>query len=272
MIPPEFLNTVTIGPCQELMLQLPDSCIDLTVTSPPYGEIRNYNGFSFPFETIAQQLFRITKTGGVLVWVVADETEDSDESGESMRQALYFKSIGFKLYDTMIYSKSGFRFPRPRAYHSTWEYMFVLSKDVPKTVNLLRDRKNLNNEANAKSRRHMKREKDGNFTGRKAYAPTAYGVRYNVWEYTVGSAVAEEKFAFDHPALFPEALARDHILSWSNEGDLVFDPMSGGGTTLKMAKQLGRPFIGFEISRDYVENITLRRIEAANRPLFSMEG
>lgn len=271
MIPPEFLNTVTIGPCQELMLSLPDSCIDLTVTSPPYGEIRDYKGYQFDFQKIANQLFRVTAEGGVLVWVVADETDDSDESGESMRQALYFKHVGFKLYDTMIYSKSGFRFPRPRAYHGTWEYMFILSKGIPKTVNLLKDRKNLNNEANSRQRNHMKREKDGNFTARKAYEPTEYGVRYNVWHYTVGSDVAEEKFAFDHPALFPEDLARDHILSWSNEGDLVLDPMAGSGTTLKMAKQTGRQFIGFEISQEYVMNITLRRIESANTPLFSME-
>lgn len=215
-------------------------------------------------------MYRVTAEGGVVVWVVGDETEDSDESGESMRQALYFKEVGFKLYDTMIYSKSGFRFPRPRAYHGTWEYMFVLSKGVPKTVNLIRDRKNLNNETNSRSRQHMKRERDGNFTGRKSYIPTEYGVRYNVWEYTVGSSVAEEKFAFEHPALFPENLARDHIVSWSNPGDIVLDPFMGSGTVAKMAKETDRLFIGFEISEVYA-SIARKRVEAANVPLFQIE-
>lgn len=266
-----YLNTVTVGDCADLLTKLPDDCIQLTVTSPPYGDLRDYKGYEFSFEKIAAELYRVTEKGGVVVWVVGDETKDSDESGESMRQALHFKSIGFKLYDTMIYAKSGFRFPRPRAYHGIWEYMFVLSKGIPRTVNLLKDRKNLNNDSSARSRKHAKRERDGSMSERKPYEPAEYGVRYNIWEYTVGSSVAEERFAFAHPALFPEKLASDHILSWSNPGDIVLDPMSGSGTTLKMAKQLGRQFIGFEISQEYVDTITRRKIETANTPLFEME-
>lgn len=266
-----ILNQVTIGNCVPLMEEtVPDDSIDLSVTSPPYGELRLYKGYSFEFEKIARGLYRVTKPGGVVVWVVGDETNDGDESGESFRQALYFKEIGFKLYDTMIYEKSGFRFPRPNAYHNVFEYMFVLSKGMPKTVHLIRDRRNFNNESNALARQHMKREKDGNFTGRKPYKPEAFGPRYNVWRYTVGSSVSKDKAAFDHPAIFPEELARDHILSWSNSGDIVFDPMCGSGTTLKKAKELGRNFIGFEISIEYGE-IARRRVRFANEPLFLLE-
>lgn len=268
-IPPDYVNHVVRGNHLALLPNLPDECIPLVVTSPPYGDLRSYKGYVFNFHALADELFRVIEKGGVVVWVVADETIDGSESGESFRQALYFKEIGFNLHDTMIYSKSGFRFPRPNAYHNTFEYMFVLSKGPPKTVNLLRDRKNLNNETNSRARQHMKREKNGEFTGRKAYTPTEYGVRYNVWEYTVGSSVAEEDFAFDHPALFPEDLARDHILSWSNPGDIVLDPMCGSGTTLKKAKETGRNFIGFEISPEYAQIAELR-VESANVPLFNL--
>lgn len=270
MIPEHYLNQIVVGHNVKLASELPENSIDLVVTSPPYGEMRDYKGYRFDFEGIAQEMLRVLKEGGVMVWVVGDETEDSDKSGESFRQALYFKEIGFKLYDTIIYSKSGFRFPRPRAYHNTWEFMFVLSKGVPKTVNLIKDRKNLNNESNSSARKHMKREKDGNFTGRKAYTPTEYGVRYNVWEYTVGSSVAEEDFAFEHPAIFPEDLARDHIVSWSNPDDIVLDPFMGSGTTAKMCRETGRNYIGFEISEEYAD-IGRRRVECANIPLFTHE-
>lgn len=271
-IPQEYRNQIVIGECSEKMGLLPDRCIDLTVTSPPYGDLRDYKGYKFDFPKIAQQLYRVTAEGGIVVWVVGDETKDGDESGESMRQALYFKELGFNLYDTLIYLKSGFRFPRPRAYHGVWEYMFVFSKGRPKTVNLLMDRKNLNNETNAKARNHFKRERDGSFSGRKAFEPREYGVRYNVWQYTTTSSVSDDKIAFEHPAIYPEQLAKDHILSWSNEGDIVLDPMSGSGTTLKMAKELGRKFIGIEISEEYAVNIGRKRIESANVPLFSMEN
>lgn len=271
MIPPDYLNHIVIGNNVELIQKLPDNCIPLTVTSPPYGLLRDYKGYSFDFEGIAKELYRVATEGGVVVWVVGDETNDSNESGESFRQALYFKKIGFKLYDTMIYSKSGFRFPRPRAYHNTFEYMFIFSRGTPTTVNLIMDRKNLHNEANKRPRNHHKREKDGSFTSRKGFKVREYGVRYNIWDYdTVGHSVTDDLFAFEHPAIFPERLARDHIISWSNPGDIVLDPFMGSGTTAKMAKETGRQFIGFEISEEYAE-IARKRVEAANPPLFLLE-
>jgi DNA modification methylase len=89
-------------------------------------------------------------------------------------------------------------------------------------------------------------------------------VRENCFIYAVGN----EKFnsGGKHPAIFPEDLARDHILSWSNPSNLVFDPMCGSGTTLKMAMQNGRHFLGFDISPEYVE-LAKKRVEWANPPL-----
>ena len=83
--------------CVDFMQNMETDSVDMTLTSPPYDDLRTYNGYHFDFESIARGLFRITKQGGVVVWVVADRTKDGDESGTSFRQALYFKEIGFKL-------------------------------------------------------------------------------------------------------------------------------------------------------------------------------
>ena len=234
-----------------LMSEMDSETVDLTVTSPPYGKLRDYKGYSFDFEGVAQQLFRLTRSGGAAVWVVGDTTENGSESLESFRQALYFRELGFNV-ETMIYEKDGFRFPTPRRYHNVFEYMFVLSKGSMETVNLLKDRRNLFNESNAKKRAHFKRNKDGSFSPRDAYVPEEYGVRYNVWRYgTGGGKGSSDKIASAHPAVFPDQLAADHIRSWSNEGDVIFDPFLGSGTTLKMAKILKRRGIGIDISEEY---------------------
>jgi DNA modification methylase len=266
----DYTDQVICGDCAELLQQMPEACIDLVVTSPPYGDLREYKGFTFDFESIAKGLYRVLKPGGVIVWVVADETIDGSESGESFRQALYFKSLGLNLHDTMIYEKNGIRFPRPNAYYNTWEFMFVFSKGRPKTFHPIKDRKN--NPENASSserpRKHFKREKDGSFKPRRAYRPLEYGVRFNVWRYEVGGAKSsKDPLVVNHPAVFPDALARDHILSWSNPGDLVLDPMVGSGTTAVMAIETGRHFIGFDISQEYVD-LAKRRVAHARRPLF----
>jgi len=239
---------------------LPDNCIDLTVTSPPYDNLRLYQGFVFDFEAIARQLWRVTKPGGVVVWVVGDETVNGSETGTSFRQALWFMELGFSLHDTMIYQKNGFRYPFPNRYHQVFEYMFVFSKGSPKTFNPISDRKNLQP---TKSGKNMKREQDGSKSYRQHFEATKYGKRFNVWRYNTGlHHVATDNLADQHPAIFPEALARDHILSWSNPGDIVLDPMCGSGTTLKMAVLTGRKAIGIDISPEYIE-LTRTRVQQA---------
>lgn len=240
------LNTIIQGDCLKVMKGMADKSVDLTVTSPPYDNLRTYKGYDFRFGGIAKELFRITKDGGVLVWVVGDATIDGSETGTSFRQALSFKEIGFNLHDTMIYEKASLSFPEENRYYPAFEYMFIFSKGKPKTVNLICDRKN--NYAGTKISSHS-REPDGSFrkksgTGNKI---KEYGVRFNIWRI----ANLEKKNRNGHPAPFPERLAQDHILSWSNVGDLVLDPMCGSGTTCKMAKIHGRNFIGIEISPEY---------------------
>jgi site-specific DNA-methyltransferase (adenine-specific) len=236
-----------------------DESIDLTVTSPPYDELRDYNGYYFDFENVAKELFRITKQGGVVVWVVADSAKNSNESGTSLSQALFFKEIGFNLFDTMIYAKP----PRGaignnKGYWQTFEFMFVFSKGEPKTINLICDREN--SSIRGVSGR-SKRLRSGNLVMETYKGNSKFGRRTNIWEYNTGFGnSAMEQYSFEHPAIFPEKLAEDHIISWSNEGDTVFDPFLGSGTTSKMSMMKYRKFIGIDCSEEYIE-IAIKRIK-----------
>lgn len=244
--------------CLQGLKLMKSNSIDLTVTSPPYDNLRDYTkefkNNSFDFESIAQELFRVTKEGGVVVWIVGDATIKGSESGTSFKQALYFKEIGFNIHDTMIYQKSGCPFPESNRYYPSFEYMFVLSKGKPKHVKLLADR--INSTAGEKVH-GGERQKDGSIQLRHAVrkgknsVTKATGIRFNIWKYSNDRNKPGNKNKFIHPATFPDDLAKDHILSWSNKGDIVLDIFAGSGTTLRMAKELKRNYIGFEISKKY---------------------
>lgn len=243
------INKIYQGDCLEVMKTFPDNVIDLTVTSPPYDNLRTYRGYTFDFEGIANELYRITKKGGVVVWVVGDETRNFCESLSSFKQALYFKEVGFNLLDTMIYYKQNYApaYPTLRRYANQFEYMFVFSKGKPKTFNPIKVKKIENRNGISGYR-----QKDGSVIKKIVKTTGEYKEASNVWSYPVGFK------NLGHPAVFPEQLATDHILSWSNEGDLVLDPMCGSGTTCKMAKLNNRNYIGIEISEEYCEIIKKR--------------
>lgn len=229
--------------CVEGMKQLPADVIDLTVTSPPYDDLRKYDGFSWDFGAVAKELYRITKPGGVVVWVVHDATIKGDESGSSFRQALYFKEIGFSLHDTMIWVKDGGgAIGSNKCYTQNFEYMFVFSKGSPKTINLIYDKPNLSYGVDKSGIGRRKTDGTKKVERRK---PAKEFSRRNNWWY-----IPPQKGGA-HPAVFPERLAKDHILSWSNPGDVVLDPFVGSGTTAKMALVNNRHYIGFEISKEY---------------------
>jgi len=239
---------------------MPDRFIDLTVTSPPYDGLRTYNGYSFQFEETAQELYRVTKDGGVVVWIVGDATVKGSESGTSFRQALFFMECGFKLHDTMIYHKTDTAFSRHghKKYPGGFEYMFVFVKGAIKTYNPIRDRKN---KTAGTTMSGSVRQVDGSTKESRAKGKNVseYGSRSNVWGYTTGfNKSTTDTIAFKHPAIFPEKLAEDHILSWSNEDDIIFDPFGGSGTTAKMALLNNRKYILSEISEEYCEIATAR--------------
>lgn len=242
----------------EILALIPNETIDLTITSPPYDNLRDYQGYSFDFslfKKIVPELFRIAKKGGVVVWIVGDSTINGSETGMSFKQALFFKEIGFNLHDTMIYQKSGFSNPstQHKRYHQIFEYMFIFSKGKPKTFNPLKDRKNKTQYDFGKGRR----KKDGSMThqGDKTRIKlNEYGMRFNIWRYKTGKGNStKDRIAFKHSAICPENLVKDHILSWSNEKDLVLDCFNGVGTTTKMAYLLNRNYIGIEISKEYCD-------------------
>lgn len=245
-----LLDAIVCGDNCEIMRGMPSESIDLVMTSPPYDNLRKYGGHSWDFYGVAWNLKRLLKPGGVIVWVVADECVDGSETGSSMEQALHFKRLGLNLHDTMIYEKSGSANPESVRYHQTWEYVFVLSKGSPAHVNILKDRKNL----------YVLNRKD------EATQRKEYGARFNVWRYPNGGGHTGDKITHDHPAPFQESLAKDHISSWSNVGDVVLDPFAGSGTTLKAAKELNRRYVGIEINPTYVDIIN-KRLEQTVMPL-----
>jgi len=262
------------------LAELEADSIDLTVTSPPYDGIRAYkDGYSFNFEELAKQLYRVTKPGGIVVWIVADQKVDGGKTLTSFRQALFFQEIGFSVHDVMIYHKAGVSYPRNNMYYNCFEFMFILLKGkTPKTVNLIKDRKNKHQKPWGKSSR---RRADDSLQEKNLenYVSSEYGVRFNIWgPYAAGYGFSDgqDKWVHEeHPAVFPLKLAIDHIRSWSNPGDIVLDPFMGSGTTGKAAYRLGRNFIGIDISPEYVatarKRITLEK-ERASANMFETEA
>ncbi len=260
-ISPYKPNEIYCGDNAKLIKALPDNCIDLTVTSPPYDNLRDYQGYSWDFETLAKELFRVTKDGGVVVWVVGYTKKNHNVKLTPFRHGLGFQDVNFNVLDIMIYHKSGSHYKHNhRIYPKEWEFMFVLSKGKHKTFNPIKDRKNSTN--GQRHHKDIKRGTDGNMTQRKSnYMIGAFGIRTNVWKIVTGFGYSsKDKIAHKHPAIFPEALARDHIISWSNPGDIVLDPFMGSGTTAKMAKECQRHYLGFEISQEYIDDIANERL------------
>lgn len=251
-----------VGDCVEVMKGFPAGSIDLTVTSPPYDQLRDYRGYRFDAEKIARELLRITKEGGVVVWVVGDRIKGG-RSMTSFRQAVMFQDIGFIVHDVMIYQKRNTPFMRSNAYTNCWEFMLVLSKGgPPKTFNPLKTP----TVRRGQEMLTFNKRPDGVNRKRKATLRSEK-TRTNIWAYAVGNGgTTRDKIAFQHPAVFPEKLALDHILSWSNEGDVVLDPMCGSGTACKMAMLYNRRYIGIDISEEYI-NIAEQRIQDAQREM-----
>ena len=235
------------------MKEIPDGSVDLTVTSPPYDNLRTYNNTldwgEHVWKPVLQELFRVTKDGGVVVWIVNDATIKGSETGTSFRQALYAKEIGFNLHDTMIWNKGNFTAvgALKTSYCPVFEYMFIFSKKKPKTFNPIKDRKNkcFGDKYHQTVRQADGTTKDGHGKGKKRIAE--YGQRHNIWlNYPEQSNTKR-----CHPAQHPENLVKDHIMTWSNEGDTVLDPFMGSGTTGLAAKNLNRRFIGIEKDETY---------------------
>jgi site-specific DNA-methyltransferase (adenine-specific) len=271
------LNEIYNEDCLKTLSNMDDESIDYVITSPPYDDLRSYNsfitgnktefnGYSFDFEGIAKELYRVLKKGGVITWVVGDGTDKGSETGTSFRQALFFKQIGFNIHDTMIYMKNNFSNPSSNRYHQIFEYMFILSKGKPKTFNPIKDRKNIYAGHVGSWGKNTSRQVDGSMVERKKKVIEEYGQRYNVWTYKTSKNGQEDEIAYKHPAIFPIQLVIDNIISWTNENDIVYDPFMGSGTTAKACILTDRKYLGSEISNEYCD-IIKERLKIIQRPL-----
>ncbi len=249
MVSADLINKIHNENCLETMAKMPDNFIDLTVTSPPYDGLRTYNGYSFDFESIAKELYRVTKNGGVVVWNVSDATIKGSKTGTSFKQVLYFMSCGFNLHDNMIWKKPNPIPTQSTRYQQEFEYMFVLSKGKPKTFNPIKVKSKC---AGTKVKKHRAVKSSHNYNDEGIYTVAETKMIGNVWE------IANVKNTSNHPAIFPEQLANDHIISWSNENDIVYDCFAGSGTTAKMTILNNRKWIASEISSEYCEIIKER--------------
>jgi DNA modification methylase len=248
------INKIYNENCLDTMASMPAGFVDLTVTSPPYDNLRLYSGEMLwnedVWKSIIKELYRVTKQGGVVVWVVGDATIKGSETGTSFKQALYFKEVGFRLHDTMIWHKPN-AMPQvdKTRFTQSFEYMFIFSKGKPNTAKPLKT--HTKNGGKFLSRGDGNSENINKAGGNKVAKER---IAFNVYNLFVGGK------NYEHPAIFPEKLANDHIISWSNEGDLVYDPFIGSGTTAKMAILNNRKYIGSEISKEYCE-IAKKRIK-----------
>lgn len=253
----DYFYQIINDDCVAVMEKMPKDSVDLVVTSPPYDNLRDYENqlvWNFDvFKKVADALFKVVKPGGIVVWVVGDKTDRGSKTLTSFKQAIYFKEAGFNVYDVIIYEKAGSAPPHPGRYFNTFEYMFVLSKGKPSTINLLKDKKNVWGGMSTYGK-VTRREKDGSLTVKNKKIINEYGVRTNIWRYSNGKGFAtKDDIAYEHPAIFPEKLVEDHILSWSNPGDIVLDPFGGSGTTAKVAAQLNRKWIYIEKVEKYCD-------------------
>lgn len=244
-------NKLYLEDCLKTLRRMPPRFVDLVVTSPPYDQLKKYEGYAFDFDSVVSELYRVLKPGGVVVWIVGDSTTKGSESGTSFRQAIRFKELGFNLHDTMIWHKSNaFNFGSNESYRQSFEYMFVFSKGKPKTIRLIKDVPTV---MFGQIARGARKHSDGSRNGLRPFEVPKYKKRDNVWFIPTNSGKS-----LGHPATFPLDLAKDHIKSWSKQGDLVYDPFMGSGTTAVAAKLLNRNWLGSEISSEYVKTARTR--------------
>jgi site-specific DNA-methyltransferase (adenine-specific) len=258
------LNKLYVGDSVELLRKLDDNCIDLTITSPPYDSLRKYNGFKFDSLSMAKELYRVTKPGGVVVWNVNDATVNGSETLTSFKQAIQFvDEAKFKLHDTMIYQKNCLPKNHNR-YEQDFEYMFIFSKGKPKTFNPIRIPCAYPEKESSRKNSYFSKTNEKQRSARSGKKRKPVGkdkIKGNIWKYSVGKGHSTlDDVAFKHPAIMPEKMVHDHIISWSNEGDLVLDPMCGSATVAKMSILSKREFLGFDISKEYIDNVAIPRL------------
>jgi len=261
-----LIGKIICGDCVDVMNnQMDADSIDMVITSPPYDAMRDYSGYTFDYKKVANAIYRVMKPGACCVWVVGDQTIDGSETGTSFEHALYFKSIGYKIHDTMIMEKNTTSWPAKKdgvRYSQIFEYMFIFSKGKPKYVKLICDKPNkFYKQKNWGTK--TDRMKDGSLIEKADLKEVEeFSPRNNIWKFTVSGGFSNPEFkdAHKHPAIFPIDMVRSHLISWGQEGDLVLDPMCGSGTVPAACKELKREWIGIDCSKEYC-SLAEKRLE-----------
>jgi len=252
------LNKILKGDCLELMENIEDKSIDMIITSPPYDDIKNYNynlNWNFGiFKLISNEMNRVLKDGGVIIWVVNDKTQNGSESLSSFKQVIFFNELGLKLYDTMIYKKLNYTPLTHRRYEQEFEYMFCLSKGIPKTFNPIKIKCKYGGTKSRGSPSFYKSNND-NLTKINKYIINNEKIKGNIFEYNTGSLT---NIKLNHPAVFPLELVNDQIISWSNENDIILDCFAGSGTTAIACINTNRNYILMEKEEKYIDIINDR--------------
>jgi site-specific DNA-methyltransferase (adenine-specific) len=242
------------------MKEMPDNAVDLMVTSPPYDSIRDYNGYAFDLHETGKEVYRILKPGGIGVMVLQDQTHNFGKSLTSFRTILdWCDSIGFKLFECVIYRKYG---PEGAWWRNRFrvdhEYMPIFLKgERPQYFNKEPLKVQSKHGGRILTGSGSRRTDGGtNPTVTRMINPTK--CRGTIWDYLM--AGDKDSLKRRHPATFPDQIPMDFISCFCPPGGIVLDPFMGCGSTAVAAVRLDRKFIGFEISSAYCE-LAKKRLE-----------
>lgn len=248
-----IINTIICGDAVEVLKTLPDESVDLVVTSPPYDELRVYNGFSLDLHAVGVELYRVMKDGGIVAMVIQDSTKDFGKSLTSFRTIVdWCDNIGFKLFETCIYHKNGTE-------GAWWKSRFRVDHEYMPIFLKGRKPQYFNKEPLKIPSKHGgkvmsgsgNRKTDGTTTAVVRREINPMKCRGTVWDYLM--AGDKNPLKRRHPAVFPDKIPFDFIKCFCPEGGVVLDPFVGSGSTAVMAKVLERKYIGIDISREYCD-------------------
>jgi DNA modification methylase len=253
-LPDEFKNKIIIGDSEEVLKQLPDNCIDLIFTSPPYNfgldysnseDGINWNSYFDKLFRIFDECIRVLKYGGRIIVNIQPLFSDYIPTHHIISNFFISRKLIWKAeiiweknnYNCKYTAWGSWKSPSNPYLKYTWEFLEVFCKGSIK------------------------------HNGKKESADISAD-EFKKWTIAKWEIPPEMRMKeFGHPAMFPEELAERVIKLFSFKGDIVLDPFNGVGTTSVVAKKLGRIYVGIDISEEYCRK-AIERIEKEERKLF----
>lgn len=264
------MGHLSIADAIEHASTLASDSVDLVLFSPPYDGVRDYRGnWTLDLPALGSELLRVVKDGGFAVMVIADGTKNQRKSMTTFRTAVAWEDAGWSLFESVIYSRDG----RPGAWWATrfrvdHEHILMFYKGKRPRPVTHHDGLRVPSKHAGKKWTGTQRLTDGTLVKTSATV-AADKCRGTIWHYATSNSEGNRTKA-KHPATFPDALARDVILALSAPGDVVYDPMMGSGTSVVIAAQEGRRWLGNDFFAEYVEIAQQRLAVEAHTPLVSV--